>query len=99
MQRLEAARHRARSERRPGPHRPVDALELPGPEVFELEQMAEKSARALRDHHRIGLGDSLQAGRKVGSLAGDATLLRIPRSEQVADHDEPGGNADARPQR
>src|SRR5262249_20290128 len=40
MQGVEAARDGTRLQRRPGPYRPVDALEIPGPEVLQLEQIA-----------------------------------------------------------
>ncbi|MGA7489125.1 MAG: hypothetical protein WBW74_19555 [Xanthobacteraceae bacterium] len=61
--------------------------------------MAEKSSRALCDDDRICLGDPLQARREVRSLADDAALLRIPRSDEVANHDHPGRNADTHLQR
>ena len=99
MQRLEAAFHRTRPQRRPGPHRPGDALEVLRPEVLQLEQIAEKSSRALGDDHHVRLGDPLQARREVRRLADDAALLRLSRSDQVADHNEPGCNADTGLQR
>ena len=95
VQRLEAAFHRTRPQRRPGSHRPGDALEVLGPEVLQLEQIAEQLSRALGDDDRVRLGDPLQARREVRRLADDAALLRLPRSDQVADHDQPGRNADA----
>ena len=99
VQCLEAAFRRTRPQRRPGPHRPGDALEVLCPEVLKLEQIAEKSSRAFGDDHHVRLGDPLQARREVRRLADDAALLRLARSDQVADHDQPGGNADARLQR
>ena len=95
MQRLEAAFHRTRPQRRPGPHRPGDTLEVLRAEVLELEQIAEKLSRALSDDHRVRLGDPLQTRREVRRLADDAALLRLTRSDQVADHDQPGGDANA----
>ena len=41
----------------------------------------------------------MQSRRDVRRLADDAALLRLSRSNQVADHDQPGGNADAGLQR
>ena len=70
-----------------------------GPEVLELEEIAEKFSRALGDDHRVRLGDPLQARREVRRLADNAALLRLARSDQVADDDEPGGNADTGLQR
>ena len=60
VQRLEAAFNRNRPQRRPGPCRPGDALEVPVPEVLKLEEIAEKFSRALGDDDPIRLGDSLQ---------------------------------------
>ena len=51
------------------------------------------------DDDHVRLGDPLQARREVRRLADDAALLRLPRSDQVADHDQPGRNADAGLQR
>src|SRR4029077_12923465 len=41
-QRLEATLERARPPRRPCPHRFGDALDFPGPEVLQLEQISEQ---------------------------------------------------------
>jgi hypothetical protein len=60
VQRLEAAFNRNRPQRRPGPCRPGDALEVPVPEVLKLEEIAEKFSRALGDDDPIRLGDPLQ---------------------------------------
>ena len=94
MQRLEAALHRTRPQRGPGPHRTGDTLEVLRPEVLKLKEIAEKPSRALRDDHGVRLGQGLQARRQVWRLADDAALLRVLRSDQVADHDQPGGDAD-----
>ena len=69
------------------------------PRSCKLEEIAEKPSRALGDDDRVRLGDALQARREVRRLADDAALLRLARSDQVADHDQPGGNADAGLQR
>ena len=94
MQRLETAFRRTRPQRRPGPHWPGDALEVLGPEVLQLEQIAEKFSRALGDDHHVRLGDPLQARRQVRRLADDASLLCLARTNEITDHDEPGRNAD-----
>ena len=99
MHRLEAAFRRTRPQRREGPHRPGDALEVLGPEVLKLEQIAEKFPRALGNDHHVRLGDALQTRREVRRLADDAALLRLARSDQVADDNQPGRNADAGLQR
>ena len=43
---------------------------------------------------RFGHGDRLQAGRQVSRLAEDDALLRRTLANQVADDDEPGGDAE-----
>ena len=77
MQRLETAFRRTRPQRRPGPHRPGDALEVFGTEVLQIEQIAEKPSRTLGYDDRIRLGDSLEARREVRRLAYNAALLRL----------------------
>ena len=54
VQRLEAALHGTCPQRRPGPHRPGDALEVLGPEVLKLEEIAEESSRAFGDDDLFG---------------------------------------------
>ena len=71
VQRLEAAFHGTRPQRRPGPHRPGDALEVLGPEVLQLEEIAEQPSRAVGDDDRVRLGQRLQARREVRRLADD----------------------------
>ena len=78
-----------RSQRRPGPHRPGDALEVFWSEVLKLEQIAEKLSRAFCDDDHVRLGNALQARGEVRRLADDAALLRLTRSDQVADYDQP----------
>ena len=94
VQRLEAAFRRTRPQRRPSPYRPGDALEVLGPEVLKLEQIAEKSSGAFGDDDHVRLGDPLQPCRKVRRLADDAALLRFARSDQVADDNKARGNSD-----
>ena len=78
MQRVEAAFKRTRPQRRPGSHRPGDALEVLGPEVPQLEEIAEKPSRAIRDDDHVRRGHPLQARRKVGCLGDDRLLLSRP---------------------
>ena len=99
MQCLEAAFDGARPQCRPGAHRLGDALEVSGAEVLQLEEIAEKLSRALGDDDRVRLGNPLQTRRKVWRLADDAAFLRLARSDQIADYDQPGGNADTGLQR
>jgi hypothetical protein len=98
VQRLEAALHGSRPQRRKDPHPPRDALEIYRPEVVKLEQIAEQLSRTLGDDDHVRLGDALQACRKVGGLADDAALLRLPGPDEIADHDQAGCNSDAHPE-
>jgi hypothetical protein len=94
VQCLEAACYRARPQRRPGPRRLADSLEIiPGAEVLELEQIAKESARTVADDDSVRLGDPLQARREVRRLANDTAFLRVSRANEVADNDQPGRNS------
>ena len=99
MQGVKAAPHGTRSQRRPGPRRAGDALEVAGPEVLQLEEIAEQPSRAVGDDDGTRLGESLQARREVWRLADHRLLLRRTRADQVADHDKPGGDTDPHLQR
>ena len=68
-------------------------------EVRKLEQVAEQSSRALGDDDAVGLGDALQPRGEVRRVADDAALLRLSRTEQIADDDDPGRDPDAHMQR
>ena len=94
MQCLEVAFRRTRPQRHPGPHRPGDAFDFLGTKVLQLEQIAEKPSRAVGNDDGVRLGQGMQARRKVRRLADDATLLCLPRSDQVADDHQPGRDAD-----
>jgi hypothetical protein len=61
---------------------------------LQIEEIAEKRSRALGDDNGVRLGSPLETGCKVWCLADDAALLRFPRSDQIADHDQSGRNAD-----
>ena len=64
-------------------------------EVVEFEQTAKEPSRALGDDHCVRLGDPLQSCCEVWRLAYDAAFLRLAGADQVADHDQPSGNANA----
>ena len=63
-------------------------------EVVKLEQVAEELSRSFGDDQHVGFGNPLQARCKVGCFANDAVLLRFTRSDQIADHDQAGRDAD-----
>ena len=96
VQCLEAAFHRSRSQRRPGSHRPCDALEVLCPKVLKLEQIAQELSGALSNHDAVRLRNALQARGKVWRLANDGLLLRSARSDQIADDHQSRCDADTR---
>src|SRR5271167_1020796 len=94
MHRLEAAFRRTRPQGREGTYRHGDALEILGTEVLKLEEIAEKPPGAIGDDHHVRLGKPLQPRRKVRCLADDAALLRLARTDQVADDNKARGDTD-----
>ena len=64
-------------------------------EVAQLEQPADQPLRARRDHDRVRLRHRLQAGREVRGFADDRRAPALARADQIADHDQAGGDADA----
>jgi hypothetical protein len=68
-------------------------------EILEFKEIAEQPPCAVGDHDHVRLGQRLQARRQVRRVADDATFLRLSRSNEVTDHDEPSGDADAYLQR
>ena len=64
------------------------------PRSFSSNRLPRSLARALRQDEHAGLCDPLQACREVRRLADDAAFLRLSRSDQVADHDQPGCDPD-----
>jgi len=69
------------------------------PKIRALEQRADLPPCALGDDERARLGHRLQAGGDVRGLADNPTLLRGARADQVADHDQPAGDAEPNIQR
>ena len=99
MERLEPARRRADAEDAVRPDRLGEALGLDRAEVDALEQVADEPARAGGDDDAVRLGQPLQPRGQVRGLADDRLLLRGAAAEQVADHDQPGRDADPDPER
>ena len=73
---------------------PPHPLELPVPEVLELEKTTKQFPRAFCDHHRVWMGNLLQTCSEIGRYAHD--IVRLARPDQVADHDKTRRNADSR---
>ena len=87
-----------RPQRRPGARRTCNALQAHRSEVLKLEEIAEQPPRALGDDDCVRLGDRLQPRGEVRGLADAAALLRLARSDDVPDHHQVGGDADAHAQ-
>ena len=77
-----------------GHHRRAQALELDGAQVHVLEETAGQPPRARRDHHRARFGQRLQPRREVGRLSDHRLFLRGTLADQIADHHQPGSDAD-----
>src|SRR5262249_7311994 len=82
-------------QRSPGPCWPGQALKVPGPEVLQFKEIADKSSRAVADDDDIRVGNPLQSRREIRRLANDAALLRLPATDEIADDDLPGRNSDS----
>ena len=63
-------------------------------QILELEDIAQKTPRVVRDHDLIWFGAALQACRKVGRLSDDAALPQPTRIRHLADDHQSGGNSD-----
>jgi hypothetical protein len=98
-QRLEAAFDRAGPQRRPGPHRFGDALELLRPEVPKLKQIADKLSRIISYDYGVRLRNALQARSQIWCLANDCLLLSSAQPNQIAYHDQASSRADTDLQR
>jgi hypothetical protein len=64
-------------------------------EIGQPEQVADQAAGGAGEDDLPRFRQSLQARREVGGLADHRLLLRRALADQIADHDKPGGNADA----
>src|SRR5262249_36385832 len=73
--RFEAALGRRRPLNRPGLDRLGETLDLVPAERLQPEEVADQPARGRGDHHRAGLGQSLQPGGQVRRLADHRLLL------------------------
>ena len=91
---VEAALGGPLAEGAPSPHGLAETLDHMRAEVGQLEQAADEPAGALGNHHRVGLGQRLQAGGQVRGLADDGLLARRALADQLADHDLAGGDPD-----
>jgi hypothetical protein len=56
---------------------------------------ADELPSAFRDNHTVRPGNTLQTRRKVRRLTYYGLLLRRARADQIADHHQPGRDADS----
>ena len=63
-------------------------------EIGQIEQPADLPAGRFADDQRVRHGERLQPGGEVRGLADDPALLCGTLADQVADHGEPGGDAE-----
>ena len=94
VQRLEPALRAAFALDPEGRERLGEALEPHRPEVGELEQAADQPAGRLADHDAAWRGQRLETRRQIRRLADHSLLLGRALADQLADHDQPGGDAD-----
>ena len=92
----ETALHHRFADHAPDWHRAGKSLQLVLAGRFELEQSAQQVLRRLADQDRIGRGERLQPCREIWRFADDGALPRGATADDLADHDEAGGDADAR---
>jgi hypothetical protein len=77
----------------PGPYRRREAVQGPGAEISQVEQLSEQAPGAVGEDNRSRLRELLQARREVRRLAHDRLLARRPLANHVADDDQAGRNA------
>src|SRR5580704_15918642 len=63
---------------------------------FEIKHPAEEMPSCLAYEDSVGRSERLKSRREIGSFADNSALLRGAGSDDFADHDETGGNADSR---
>ena len=78
----------------PDRHRLGEPLQLIGPQIFEVEVIAEHRARGRTDNDLVWLRQCLQTRRQVRRLADDRGLRCRSFADLIADDDRPGGDAD-----
>ncbi len=94
MQRLEATFGTPLGFDPPDRERRGEALKMLRTEIGEIEQTAHQPAGRLADDHVARSRDRLEPCGEVGRLADHRLLLRCTLADQIADHDEPGRDAD-----
>ena len=94
--RLSTELARSAAQARAGPAMPLRSL---APRSLSSNRLPSSLRVPSAMTTMFGSAIALQARREVRRLADDAALLRLSRSDEVADHDKPGGDADTHLQR
>ena len=76
-----------------------EALEMLRTEIGKLEQPTHEPPGTPTDDDDARFGERLEARRQVRGLANHGLLLRPALADQLADHDQTGGDADPSSQR
>src|SRR4051794_3524752 len=77
----------------------ADALELVGPKIAKIKDIAKETARRISDDHCIRLYQGLHASRDIRSAPNDGMLPKLTLATQVADYHHAGGDADTHGER
>src|ERR1700730_15758415 len=91
---FEAAPDATLSDHTPGALRLAKTGERLWAEILDLEQCADLSPRALGNDERAWLSKRLEPGSQVRGLVDNSALLCCTRANQIADHDQPAGDAE-----
>ena len=93
--RLEAADVLNLAQDRPGGNRHVEAFQRLRAKRLQLERAAEQPPCGVRNHNGARLGERLQSRRQIWRFADDRLFLRRTLADEIADHDNACGDADA----
>jgi hypothetical protein len=93
LTRLEAALNPSLARDAPRHDRLGEALEPLRPDVVELEQAADQSARRVADHYRVRRSQHLHPPRKIRHVADHGRFAGGAFANQVAHHRRAGSNA------
>ena len=90
--RLSTELARSAAQARAGPAMPLRSL---APRSSSSKRLPRRRRVPVGDDDAFGSAIPCRRAARFGVSPTIATLLRLSRSDEVADHDEPGGNADA----
>ena len=99
VERLEAALGTALAGHAPGGERLGEALEAQRAEIGELEEPADQPACCLAMTTPPGSARACSRAARFGVSPTTVSSRAAPCADQLADHDQPGGDADPRRER